>query len=139
MLIKVDHQDNKLKNFVFSSVNMKILFHKFKDVILVDSTYKTNKYKLPLLVFAGINEQAKTFIIGFGLVSSEAAENVNWVFESLFSFLGQKPRIICTDSCCTLKKVIQDTMPETIHLLCGWHVSQNIKSHLSALSINFII
>jgi len=136
MLIKVDHKDNKFQNFIFSSSNMKLLYKKFNDIILIDSTYKTNKYKLPLLVFAGINEQAQTFVFGFGFVQSEIAKNVSWVFENLFNYLGEKPRIICSDSCLTLKKVIKDLLPETTHLLCGWHVSQNIKSHILALSIS---
>lgn len=129
--------DGCLKNFVFVSKNMKQLYQRFYDVILVDSTYRTNKYSLPLLVFAGINENAKTFVLGFAVVRSEEAKNVSWIFEQLFTFLGVEPGIICSDSCSTLSKVIKERLPNSQHLLCAWHVSQNIKKHLSGLSTKF--
>jgi len=134
MLIKIK-EDIKFQNFLFCSINMKQLYLKFNDVLLIDSTYNTNKYKLPLLVFAGINEEAKTFIIGFAVLQSEKIDDVKWALENLFEYLEVHPQIICTDSCPTLKTVIRTLLPQTNHLLCGWHVSQNIKSHLSGISI----
>jgi len=111
----------------------------YKDVVLIDSTYRTNKYKMPLLVIAGINKFGKTFLLGFEVVSSEESKNVHWVLNTLFEFFGQQPDIVCTDSCPTLAKVIKEVIPNTLHLLCGWHVSQNIKKHLSGISKFHII
>jgi len=131
--IEADSQ-NQLKNVVFSSPKMKELFLKFDDVLLMDTTFKTNKYNMSLLVIAGVNEEAKTFLIGFGALRNEETQNMQWVLSKLFHFLEKRPQIICTDSCPTLSKVIKELTPESTHLLCGWHVSQNIKRHLSGLS-----
>jgi len=128
------NDQNQLTSFLFSSENMKTLYQKYSDVILVDSTYKTNKYKMPLLIFAAINNQNKTFLIGFSVIKDETYESVNWVFKHLFEYLEIKPTIIVSDSCKTLKKNISEVLAESTHLICGWHVSQNIKSHLTALS-----
>lgn len=116
---------------------MKKLYSSFNDVLLIDSTYRSNKYKLPLLILAGINEEGRTFIFGFGVVQSEEYLNVKWVLNKLFSFLGANPKIICSDSCPTLGKVIAELLPQATHLLCGWHVAQNFKSHVKSLSIYF--
>ncbi|CAL1406146.1 unnamed protein product [Linum trigynum] len=43
-------------------------------VILIDSTYKTNKYKQPLVQLIGVNPVKKNFNIGFTLVSDETKE-----------------------------------------------------------------
>lgn len=48
------NDQNQLTSFLFSSETMKSLYQKYNDVVLIDSTYKTNKYKMPLLVFAAI-------------------------------------------------------------------------------------
>ena len=135
--IKVS-QDDKLEGFLFSSVNMKTLYNKFKDVILIDTTYRTNRYKMPLVVFGGVNENGKTFILAFGVIQSETAQNMRWIFRNLSDFLETSPGIICTDSCPTLKLVIEEVFPESTHLLCGWHVSQNFKKRLGGLSKNFL-
>ena len=78
---------------------MKLLYSDFNDVILLDSTYRTNKYRMSLIVVAGINEMGQTFILGFGVVANEEYENVHWVLEKLFLYLGKAPNIICTDAC----------------------------------------
>lgn len=83
-------QVSQLENFVFSSENMKNLYTLFDDVVLIDSTYRTNKFNMPLLVLAGVNEESKTFMFGFALLSSEKEENVKWALEKLFTFLQKK-------------------------------------------------
>ena len=111
-----------LENFVVCTETMKKLYLVYNDVILIDATYKTNKFRMPLLVVAGISPEGRTFLIGFGVLHSEAEVHVNWVLDKLFSYLEKKPQIICTDSCPTLKKVLSNVLPESTHLLCGWHV-----------------
>ncbi|HRN71440.1 MAG TPA: hypothetical protein PLS49_09775, partial [Candidatus Woesebacteria bacterium] len=76
----------------------------------------------------------RTFLLGFAVIKDETYSSVNWVFNQLFDYLGAKPTIIVSDSCKTLKKNILEVLEGTTHLLCGWHVSQNIKSHLGGLS-----
>jgi len=83
---------------------MKSLYQKYNDVVLIDSTYKTNKYKMPLLVFAAINNLNRTFLLGFAVIKDETYSSVNWVFNQLFDYLGAKPTLIVSDSCKTLKK-----------------------------------
>ncbi|XP_058750117.1 protein FAR1-RELATED SEQUENCE 5-like [Vicia villosa] len=41
------------------------LFNTFSTVLLIDSTYKTNKYRLPLFEMVGVTSTEKTFVVGF--------------------------------------------------------------------------
>ncbi|CAI0432752.1 unnamed protein product, partial [Linum tenue] len=43
-------------------------------VVLIDSTYKTNKYKQPLVQLIGVSPVKKNFNIGFALISDETKE-----------------------------------------------------------------
>jgi hypothetical protein len=47
------------------------LFNTFSTVLVLDSTYKTNKYHLPLLEFVGNTSTLKTFSIAFAYMMSE--------------------------------------------------------------------
>ncbi|KAK2382991.1 hypothetical protein QL285_070490 [Trifolium repens] len=47
------------------------LFNLFPTMLLLDSTYKTNKYRLPLLEFVGTTSAEQTFSVGFALLSAE--------------------------------------------------------------------
>ena len=133
------NEQSQLTSFLFASDVMKNLYIKYNDVILVDSTYKTNKYKMPLLIFAGINNFNKTFLVGFAVIKDETYASVSWVFSKLFDYFGFKPKIIVSDSCSTLRKTISEEMNDTTHLICGWHVAQNIKSHLSPLRKSYFL
>lgn len=116
---KGEEEFDQLENFVVSTEKMASLYNLFNDVVLVDTTYKTNRFRMPLLVVAGINEESKIFLLGFALLASEEEKNVRWAFEQLFNHLIKKPLIICSDSCPTLNAVISSLFPDTHHLLCG--------------------
>jgi len=134
---KNNKEINQLENFAVSTEKMSQLYNLFNDVVLVDTTYKTNRFRMPLLVIAGINEDSKIFLLGFALLASEKEENVKWAFQKIFSHLNKKPLIICSDSCPTLNSVIANLFPSTHHLWCGWHVEQNLAKHLQSISKNF--
>ncbi|KAK9160377.1 hypothetical protein Syun_006718 [Stephania yunnanensis] len=50
----------------------------FSSVILMDCTYKTNKYRMPLLEIVGITSMHLTFSVGFAFISSESHANYVW-------------------------------------------------------------
>jgi len=129
-----DEEADQLDSFLLSTENMKNLYDMFNDVILVDTTYKTNRFRMPLMVIAGINENGKTFLLGLAVLSSEKEDSVKWALQNFIDYFEGCPKIICTDSCPTLGKVIQDIMPESIHLLCAWHVEKNLLQKIRLIS-----
>jgi len=57
------------------------LFNTISKVLVLDSTYKTNKYRLSLLEFVGNTSTQLTFSIGFDYMMSEKEDNVTWTLE----------------------------------------------------------
>ncbi|XP_074313664.1 protein FAR1-RELATED SEQUENCE 5-like [Silene latifolia] len=45
----------------------------------IDSTYKTNEYRLPLVEMVGVTPVGKSFVIAFALVTHESEEKYLWV------------------------------------------------------------
>ena len=43
----------------------------FPEVLLIDCTYRTNMYNMPLLHFTGVTPTGENFSIGFTLLSAE--------------------------------------------------------------------
>ena len=52
-------------------------------VFLIDSTYKTNRYRLPLLDFVGVTPTGMTFSAGFAYLEGERLNNVVWASKGL--------------------------------------------------------
>ncbi|XP_052736061.1 protein FAR-RED ELONGATED HYPOCOTYL 3-like [Vigna angularis] len=59
------------------------LLNAFNVVLLMDSTYKTNKYRLPLLEIVGMTSTGLTYSIAFAFLSSERQNNFTWALQKL--------------------------------------------------------
>ncbi|XP_050378275.1 protein FAR-RED IMPAIRED RESPONSE 1-like [Argentina anserina] len=103
----------------------------FGDVLIFDSTYKTNIYDKSLAVFVGTNNHRATVIFGCALLADEIEETYDWVLTAfLKSMNGQKPSSVITDSDEAMRNAVVNVIPEVKYRLCAWHVGRNVKSYL---------
>ncbi|CAJ2643632.1 unnamed protein product [Trifolium pratense] len=63
------------------------LFNSFPTVLLMDSTYKTNKYKMPLFEIVGFTSTGRSFNVGFAWLTNEREDNFTWALEQCVSLL----------------------------------------------------
>ena len=58
------------------------LLKRYPDVVLMDCTYKTNRFHLPLLDIIGSTGLNNTFYIGFIFISGETEEDYSWALHA---------------------------------------------------------
>jgi len=66
----------------------------------MDSTYKTNKYKLPLLKVVVVTSIGLTFFVAFILVEAKHETNFVWALErlkGLFMRVDAYPKVMVSD------------------------------------------
>src|SRR3954470_19697586 len=75
------------------------LVRNFPYVLIMDCTYKTNRYHLPLLEIVGVTSTDKTFSVAFAYLKSEKAENYEWALRRLNMIMEgcPAPNAIITD------------------------------------------
>ncbi|XP_058761441.1 protein FAR1-RELATED SEQUENCE 5-like [Vicia villosa] len=76
------------------------LFNIFLTVFIIDSTYKTNNYRIPLLEIVGVTSTDKTFLVGFVFLECEKEDNVTWalgICKTLLVDPHNMPNIIVID------------------------------------------
>ena len=84
-------------------------------VFLIDNTYKTNRYWLPLLDFVGVTPIEMTFSAGFAYVEGERFNNLVWAlqrFRDLFLKRDALPRVIVTDRDQALMNAVKAVFPD---------------------------
>ncbi|KAL5186659.1 hypothetical protein HKD37_05G012474 [Glycine soja] len=89
--------------------------------LLEHSTYKTNRYKLPLLDFVGVTPTAMTFSVGFAYLETERINNIVWAlerFRGLYIRNDRLPVVIVTDRDLALMNAVKIVFPECTNLLC---------------------
>ncbi|CAL5362691.1 unnamed protein product [Camellia sinensis] len=104
------------------------LFRSFPRILIMDCTYKTNRYRLPLLEIVGVTSTEMTFSVAFAYLQYERVDNYAWVLATLRDVMDGfvVPTVIVTDRELALMNAIQKIFPSARHLLCRWHISKNV-------------
>ncbi|CAG8627605.1 16998_t:CDS:2, partial [Cetraspora pellucida] len=107
-LITYSVKNNKLHCLFFSTHSALMRFENYLEVVLIDSTYKTNHFGMSLFLISGVD-------------AMQAASNtVNRI------------QLILTDKDLALLSAIRAEMSYVKHQICTWHIEQNIVRNLSS-------
>jgi hypothetical protein len=111
------------------------LFQQYPDVLLMNCTYRTNKFKMPLLNIVGTTCLNKNFHIAFCFLAKEEEGDYTWALQELKELMvdGMKIGVAITDREVTLINACRHVFPQTIRLLCTWHVEMNVLTHAAEL------
>ncbi|KAI9177694.1 hypothetical protein LWI28_018214 [Acer negundo] len=91
-------EKDKLANIFWRDSHSLFEYQCFVDVLVFESTYKTNAYAKPLVLFVGVNNHRATCVFGVALLSDETVQSYRWVLSTLMDSMGHKhPISILTD------------------------------------------
>jgi len=112
-----------LERVIVQTAQMRRNYELYHDTVFMDATYATNPYRMPLVVFSGVNNEGKNCILGFALVKRETMETYAWLLTHLKSFANDEgPQVLLTDFDPSMAGAIERVLPKTTHLLCQWHM-----------------
>ena len=102
----------------------------FPDALMIDDTYKTNRFKMPLFNVTGISNIGSIFNAAFGLLDGEDEDEFTWAVEKLEeirqSYNIQQPFVVLTDMERALKNALGRIWPDAQQQLCLWHICQHV-------------
>ncbi|KAL5165409.1 hypothetical protein HKD37_18G050537 [Glycine soja] len=107
------------------SYNMK-LTNAYNLVYLIDSTYKTNRYKLSSL----------DIVAAFAYLEGEHVNNVVWAleqFRGIFLRRDAIPLVIVIDRDSKLMNAMKNVFHEATNLLCRFYIDKNVKAKCKIL------
>ncbi|KAL5161972.1 putative protein FAR1-RELATED SEQUENCE 10 [Glycine soja] len=128
-----------------------IHWHRLKDEVVVRdlfwchpnavNTYKTNRYRLPLLDFVGVTPTTMTFSVGFAYLKAERVNNIVWAlerFRGLFLRNDHLPVVIVTNRDLALMNAVKTVFLECTNLLCRvesahWALKRVLQNSLGDL------
>ena len=92
---------NKVTGLFFSHHHSQVLLKKYSEVLIIDSTYKTNRFNLLLFDIVGINCKQRTFFVAFCFLEGERYKDFKWALARLvniYNFWITHPlEIVITD------------------------------------------
>jgi len=126
------YQDSEVVSDVFWTHPDSVkLLNAFSIVLLMDSTYKTKKYRLPLLEIVGVTSTGLTFSAAFVLLSTERENNFIWSLQRLKGLFFREdvyPQVIVSDRDLALMNAISVVFPEATNILCRFRMHCGLQN-----------
>ena len=121
-------KEGHVQFFMFAHPESIKYANQYNRVFLLDCTYKTNRYKMPLLHIIGLSPSNSSYSVAFCFMQNEQEESYTWTLQTLFSWLDPLPfyPVLCTDRDLALLGAIKEVCPRSPHLLCIWHINKNV-------------
>lgn len=104
----------------------------FGDTVTFDTTYRSNRYRLPFAPFTGVNHHGQPVLFGCAFLINESEASFVWLFKTwLEAMSGHPPVSITTDHDAVIQSAIMQVFPETRHRFCKWHIFKKCQEKLS--------
>jgi hypothetical protein len=125
-------EESNLQAVFFAHPDSIKLCRSYNLAIVMDCTYKTNKYKMSLLNVVGITSINSTFYICFAFLPQEIEQWYSWALTRLKALYEdtEVPKAISIDRDLALFNAINDVFPLSKIILCTWHINGNIAKNL---------
>ncbi|XP_056695131.1 protein FAR1-RELATED SEQUENCE 5-like [Spinacia oleracea] len=126
-------EEGVLKNALWSEARSRGSCKYFGDVISFDTTFSSNRYRMPFAPFVGVNHHGRSIVFAGALISHDDTPSFVWVFEKWLKCMGKPPMGIINDQDKAIGRAINIVFPQVPHRLCLWHMLQNASRNLGKL------
>jgi hypothetical protein len=112
--------------------SQRILYRRYRDVVLNDNTAKTNRFNMPLNVFVVVDTDGKSRAVAYSLVGGETTQDYEWILRQLLEANdGCAPNIIIVDEDPAMEAACSSIIGDTVLINCIWHIGhQNLARNL---------
>ncbi|KAF7150404.1 hypothetical protein RHSIM_Rhsim02G0163500 [Rhododendron simsii] len=130
-----EDDEGRMTNCFWADATARKSYQYFGDVVVFDTTYKTNRYSMIFAPIVGVNHHRQTTLFGCAFLCDESTETFEWLFkEWLKAMPAGPPKMIITDQDLAMMKAIAIALPNTHHRYCMWHITNKFSEKISALS-----
>lgn len=124
-------------NIFWADATCRINYSCFGDTVRLDTTYKMNCYKVPLVTFSGLNHHCQPVLFGCALLLNDELLDASyvWLLQTWLhavSGIGQNyPLSITTEPDGILQMAISQVLPQTRHRFCMRSILRETKDKLA--------
>lgn len=110
--------ENTSGNIFWVDTKSRSNYDYFGDTITFDTTYRTNRYRVPIAPFTGINHHGQPVLFGCALLLNESESSFAWLFQTWLSAMSNHlPSSITTDQDRVIRSAVEHVFPGTCHRL----------------------
>jgi len=133
----------QLERLFYMSKDMIYRAAAFGQVLVIDTTAKTNRFDMYLFLASVMDNRSKSSIVCICFMRTETAMDFGWIFQqmrqamvSITCDIDQIIQVVVSDEDKAMMLAIKMHMPNAKQMLCRWHVGQNIHLNCGTLLSN---
>ena len=90
--------ERRLENLLWADSRARSDYSKFGDILSFDTTYMSNQYGKPLLVFVDVNNYFRSTIFAFAILVNKTVETYRWAINTFLECMDyQVPKTVIID------------------------------------------
>ncbi|GMF63961.1 unnamed protein product [Phytophthora fragariaefolia] len=135
-LFVVSHQidaHNRISHLFLAAQESIDIYKNNPDVLLLDCTYKTNRFKIPLLDIVGVSGMNMTIHVAQSYLKGGGRDDYLFALKALRKMMTDQnialPQLILVDRDLALLNTLEEIFPEVPALLCIWHAVKDVEAH----------
>ncbi|XWS68381.1 hypothetical protein CRYUN_Cryun04dG0085200 [Craigia yunnanensis] len=130
--VQGDEDQALISNVFWADPKSRMNYTYFGDTVTFDTTYRSNRYRLPFAPFTGVNHHGQPVLFGCAFLINESEASFVWLFKTwLAAMSGCPPVSITTDHDAVIRSAVMQVFPETRHRFCKWHIFKKCQEKLS--------
>ncbi|CAG8513482.1 6653_t:CDS:10 [Cetraspora pellucida] len=128
---KFEEADNHLVGLMWMWPSQIQLWSSFHDVVLINTTFKMNRYSMMLCMLIIINNHNRSCLVATVVILDETSNTFSWIFEYLLEASnGLASKVLFMDADCAMVSAVNTTLPNTKHYFCLFHIRKNLENHV---------
>ncbi|XP_014524285.1 protein FAR1-RELATED SEQUENCE 9 [Vigna radiata var. radiata] len=129
-----DDNDLSCGNIFWADATSRTNYSYFGDAVIFDTTYRTNRYRVPFASFTGLNHHGQPVLFGCALILNESELSFIWLFRTwLHAMSGSHPVSITTDFDPSIHVTVAQVLPSTRHRFSKWSIFRETRGKLAHL------
>lgn len=130
------NEEHRLRNVFWVDSKGLTDYSYFSDVVSIDTMYFSKNYKIPLVLFVGVNHHIQPTLLGCALVADETVHTFLWLIQTWLAAMdGKPPRIVLTEENKALKAAVSECLPDSRHCFHLWDIVEKIPKRLEYLIV----
>ncbi|MFQ6648600.1 hypothetical protein Gotur_021033 [Gossypium turneri] len=104
----------------------------FGDTVVFDTTYRTDRYRVPFASFTGLNHHGQPVLFGCALILNDSEASFAWLFQTwLHAMSDRRPISITTDPDRLIQMAVTQVLPETRLRFNRWSIFKETQEKLA--------
>ncbi|KAL5858690.1 hypothetical protein ACOSQ3_006148 [Xanthoceras sorbifolium] len=124
--------DHSGGNIFWADAAARMNYSYFGDTVTFNTTYRTDRDRVPFASFTGVNHHGQPVLFGCALIFNESESSFIWLFQTwLQAMSGCCPVSITTDPDRLIQVAVTQVLPETRHCVCKWGIFRETQEKLA--------